>query len=315
MNKKVTAIILGVSLFWQCAGLEAAYRKSKPRGNIKPPAGSAVNWGDPISNGLVRCWLVNDGGGLYVTDIAKGNRGTLTNGPTWTAGMNGQSIRFDGSDDYIAVSKTIPTVPDFPFTLSAWVEGNTSDTAYRKILTVGSDTANRGWFLISARPFSSTIMRFGIEADNNDLGGGTETYNDTTNFSGSRWYFVVGVFSSATDRRLYVNGNLLASRTGSVTFNPAIATGTTFIGAGNLRGSPVASSRWLGRIDNARVWRRALLPSEIQRLYTEPFAGIVDPKLRMRSGTAAVVAPSNIPSLQIRNGLMKIMNGLMKVTN
>lgn len=260
-----------------------SYNKSIPKTGVQ------LNSGHPLSQGLVGYWLLNEMGGNKAYDISGRNvDGTLTNGPIY----NNDGLIFDGNNDYVKAGVR-STIQGFPFTLCGWVRNTVTDTSFRTILCIGSNTANRGWFTIQARPFSATTTRFGIAADNNDLGGGTDDHQNTTNFSGSTWHFVVGVFASATDRRLYIDGNLLASQTTSVTFNAGVTTGSTFIGALNLRGSPFAGKYWLGQAKNLRIYNRALTQNEIMDLYVNPYAGILVPKRRNITQQASAGATTN----------------------
>ena len=53
---------------------------------LKPPLGARLIPGHPLANGLVGCWLMNEGSGNKVYDLSgNGNSGTLTNGPEWKA--------------------------------------------------------------------------------------------------------------------------------------------------------------------------------------------------------------------------------------
>lgn len=257
----------------------------------KPPIGVQLNTNHPLGQGVVGYWLMDEMGGGIAYDISGRNvNATLTNGPVY----NNDGLNFDGNNDY-AKADVRSTIQGFPFTLCGWVRSTSSDTSYRIILCIGSNGANRGWFTIQARPVSATAMRFGMAADNNDLGGGSDDYQDTTSYSSSCWHFVCAVFVSATDRRLYVDGRLLASRTGSVTFNTAITTGSTYIGARNLRGSPAIASYWLGQSKNLRIYNRALTANEVSELYSNPYAGILIPRRRniTQQATSGVIYNSN----------------------
>jgi hypothetical protein len=105
-----------------------------------------------------------------------------------------------------------------------------------------------------------------MTTDNNDVGGGTATDTNTTNYS-SAWHHVIGVWRSATLRELYVDGVLLATYTSSVTLATGIATGSTWLGAQNLRGSVSGNTSLTGYADDWRVWNRGLLATEVWELY------------------------------------------------
>lgn len=74
----------------------------------------------PNNLGLVGYWSLNDGAGTVATDFSgNGNHGTLNNGPTWVNGKLGQALNFDGTDDYVLVNNI--TLPTGDFTWSTWV--------------------------------------------------------------------------------------------------------------------------------------------------------------------------------------------------
>lgn len=73
--------------------------KTRAYRDIKPPVGSQVNWGHPLTQGLVGCWLMNEGGGLILKNIALNSPGAagaswivtrkgLSNSPQYQSGRN-----------------------------------------------------------------------------------------------------------------------------------------------------------------------------------------------------------------------------------
>jgi len=51
------------------------------RGQTKPLPGAEIDWGHPLAQGLVGCWLMNEGAGVSVADYsAGGNHGILKGG-------------------------------------------------------------------------------------------------------------------------------------------------------------------------------------------------------------------------------------------
>lgn len=91
---------------------------------------TSVNYADPLGVGLKHCWLINEGGGSGINDIATGNsRGLLTNATTnsWKGGVNGPAILFDGTNDYIVLeTDKMNWINSSSFSLSFWVKSNTS---------------------------------------------------------------------------------------------------------------------------------------------------------------------------------------------
>lgn len=80
----------------------------------KPPLGVQLDFGNPLTNGLVGCWLINENGGSTIYDISGNkNNGSMKNmslTPSTTSGWgniinSGSSVSFDGTDDYIDCGK------------------------------------------------------------------------------------------------------------------------------------------------------------------------------------------------------------------
>src|SRR4030042_101428 len=65
----------------------------------KPPLGSQINWGHPLSRGLVGCWLMNEGGGLPFSQSRK--QASLKNAyfPIWGLGSFGKGLHTAGVDN------------------------------------------------------------------------------------------------------------------------------------------------------------------------------------------------------------------------
>lgn len=78
-------------------------------GIVKPLPGAQLNTSHPLAQGLVGCWLMNEGSGKNVHDYSgQNNEGTISgmNDPPistsgWNAGPHGGALAFNGSDDYV----------------------------------------------------------------------------------------------------------------------------------------------------------------------------------------------------------------------
>lgn len=195
--------------------------------------------GDPFTKGLVGYWKLDDGSGTTATDSStNGNNGTLTNGPTWTTGQIGGAVQFDGSNDSIEIS-SVPAL-NGTFTYSAWINLNSTPGGTVSIADKGSNLRN-------------------LEI----LGGGYLSFwtgfnaQTTTTVSTSIWHHVVGLYDGTTTR-LYVDGVLSNSATGTASSDSA---NTLSIGGfGGARYFP-------GKIDEVRIYSRALSADEISKLY------------------------------------------------
>ena len=225
-----------------------AYRKPTSWGSVKPPAGSQVDWGHPISRSLIGCWLFNECGGLRVKDIS-GNKadGTLTSFTVnpWEPGKFGTSIKLDGSDDYIAFSSKALT----SLTISAWIKPSSAAGGYRGILGIQS-SIQLSW-----------------------MGDGTVKFWPQPASSGKTiptgvWTHVLYCQNSVTGASsYYING--VPAGTGGYSAMP-LTTGQIGRGDGTFDGG----------LDNIRLYERALNAGEARLLFEQPFVGIVAPVLR-----------------------------------
>ncbi|MBL7817975.1 MAG: T9SS type A sorting domain-containing protein [Saprospiraceae bacterium] len=163
----------------------------------------------------------------------------------------GAALRFDGTNDYVSV----PNIATFnsltAFTVEAWVN-TTVGTGYRAILTKGNN------------------IQLAIY-DSNDIycriASGTDAYGFTTTavLPINTWVHVAAVYdgsqsNNATRLKIYINGTAQTlSYAGTIptsvnTNSAAIKIGATTSGA----------EYWSGRMDEMRLWNRALSVCEIQ---------------------------------------------------
>ena len=96
-----------------------------------------------ITDGLVLCVDAANkrsypGTGTTWTDLAGGNDGTLTNGPTFSSD-NGGSIVLDGSDDYVSVPSFTSDLPSHSFSLELVFKWDSYGTDNVDFITAGAD--------------------------------------------------------------------------------------------------------------------------------------------------------------------------------
>lgn len=279
------------------------YKKVQGWGRQKPPVGSQLNWGDPINNGIRGCWLLNESGGTNAFDIARKYKGTLTNGPTWSNGKFGNALSFDASNDSLNMGTADDSMlkENEAFTFSCWM--------YPK--TLGQSNAGAP-FDRSADGGSFTARLIATNAIRFRIGGGTVLTRLTSNnaFVFNAWsHFVITHDGSVTaaNCHIYING---VETTYATTTNGATPTDNS--ASSVIIGNRVDSlTTWDGFLDNIRIYGRQLSPSEVRRLFEEPFAGVTALRHGIVHRATAVAAPASNPNLIIRNGLMKIINGRM----
>ncbi|MEK9149380.1 MAG: LamG-like jellyroll fold domain-containing protein, partial [Candidatus Desantisbacteria bacterium] len=175
------------------------------------------------------------------------HNGAVTGGSS-VAGISGNG-RSSGTSNYIDCGQVLNTDKTKPFTMETWI--NISDAASWKTI-VGTNTS------MAEIAISDTGQaRFGQN------GGGGWWVNGGA-ISLNMWHHIVGVYDG-TNASIYVDGSLIAGPTAnSFTSNH----GSTLIG----RATTTGTDEWFsGKMDEVRIYNRALTSSEIRSHYTTGF--------------------------------------------
>jgi len=196
--------------------------------------------------GLVAAYSFDEGSGTTAADASgNGNTGTVS-GATWTtAGRNGGALSFDGASDYVTVAGSASLGLATAATVEAWVY----------------PTASSGWRAIVAKERNRGGFPYGLETNAGVPDGYVKTSSKraaaaTTALAASTWTHLALTYDGAAVR-LYVNGALAGSRS---------ASGSIASSSDPLRiGGDVTWAEWFqGRIDDVRVYSRALSAAEVQ---------------------------------------------------
>ena len=100
----------------------------------KPPYGSKLDPTHPLSQGLVGCWLLNEGGGNVIYDLAQGIKGTFRNSPKW---KNEDILFTSDNSDYISMARNPMGSGNNDFTLFAVAIPNSNPSSYFGVVTIG----------------------------------------------------------------------------------------------------------------------------------------------------------------------------------
>jgi len=209
----------------------------------------------------------DDGAGSVAVDSSgHGNDGTVF-GATWTAGILGGALEFDGIDDYVIVSDY--PKPESTITVSAWVRADSRPT----------------WASIAKNwATQKGSFHLGLYQDDGDLqvtiGEADEGTADVREGAASpfpvgSWQHVAFV-ADGSELRLYRN----AVEVGSAPYDGTLKTTRPGLGIGvKLNNGGTAPNvglpaYWDGRIDDVRIWSRALCQTEIESLRIEGPTGV-----------------------------------------
>ena len=90
MKKSLLILLFSSSLFAQVS-------------SQKPMLGAQINWVHPLAQGLVSCWLMNEGSGNKIFDYSENDYiGTFANGlseSNWQLSERGTGINFEGDSE------------------------------------------------------------------------------------------------------------------------------------------------------------------------------------------------------------------------
>ena len=176
-----------------------------------------------------------------------GNAGTLTGGTgRTTAGRYGSALLFDGIDDLVSVADNPSLDLTNAVTLEAWVYA-TSISGYRTV-ALKERTGYFSWALYANSSALAPSGRVFTTADLDATGGGTLALN--------RWYHLAMTYDGAAVK-LFVDGTQVATR-------PVAGAMPVSDLPFRIGGNKIWREWFKGRIDDVRLYGRALTAAEIQ---------------------------------------------------
>lgn len=211
------------------------------------PSGS----NDSSTGGNLAWWKLNENSGTIAVDSISGYDGSISQA-SWTTGINGSALEFDGSNDYVETNERI--VDDYPFTISVWLKTTDSGTDQAVVNLADSDLSNSYYGIYVSPDGRVRLMARNIQSRTME----GDVVND------GEWYNVVAVFNSSTDRKLYLNGIINGTQSTEVTFN----SGADRWSMGRW-GDSSPNRYFEGTVDEVKLWDRALDSAEILQLYAD----------------------------------------------
>lgn len=195
-----------------------------------------------LDSGLVGYWPFN---GNANDESGNGNNGIII-GATLTSdrfGNTNMAYRFDG-DDFISA----PRDPMSSFTASAWIY---IEQSQNHTPIIDANVCN--WELMLDNSLHPKFIEF----------YGNCTYNQlisSTSIDLNNWFQIASTYDN-NFVRMYLNGKLISSF--SDISLPSTSNSSFFFGS-----SPSGSTQYLkGKLDDIKIWNRALTPQELQTLY------------------------------------------------
>lgn len=223
---------------------------------------SPLGFGNSPLYGCVGRWVMNEGTGTTTSDISGkwGVAGTFTNSPSWTNGIVGKAIYFNGTNQFVQLPST--TVLDGGFiTMSAWVRviTNGNGVVLPRIIDRGSGAG--GQF----------ILYLNTSGGNNTIGAGiqttgtsylSESLSTNGSFVLSNWQHICVTYDGASTIA-YRDG---LPRGTNTTASGVMATSTLAPRIGQ-RADSGGDRSFAGTIDDVQLYNRALTAGEVKKLY------------------------------------------------
>jgi len=199
-----------------------------------------------ITDGLVSYWPFNND----TLDYYGNNDGTAINGAFLNySGQIGGAYQFDGSDDLINLSKSLPVLESQNVTIYSWIYINSFSSAFLPIVTQ-YDYGLNGYYLYvysnTTKPAFYIGCNYDLEAVSPD------------SINSNEWHNLVGT-NNGTDLIIYVDGTKKAN------VSSAGCNGTVY--NAYIGGDYVEEDFFNGLIDEVMIFNRSLSESEIKMLY------------------------------------------------
>ena len=211
-----------------------------------------------LETGVVGYWHLDEATSTAAYDASGNtNTGTLTNSPTWQSVSNckaGACLSFDGSTQYVNVS-TNPIFNVSEITISSWVISDITN-AFRTAVSRYDDASPQSgnWMLGHGGTLSK--YRFLIR-----IGSTNYLAESGDGFSTGSWHHLVGTYNGFVIK-LYIDGIERAS----TTIAGSLSSNAINIRIGNRFGN---TQYWDGKIDEVRIYNRALSATEILNHYND----------------------------------------------
>lgn len=208
-----------------------------------------------LEHGLAGYWHFDEATSTVAYDTSGiGNNGTLTGSPTWQTSSEcktGECLSFNGTTGYVSAGTSVPDV-ESAYTISMWVYATAKGGLFSR--SVGS-----GWLdeRLVLHQYSSNKLRL-----THSNGSAYNTVDSSADFPLNQWVHVAVTWDGSS-ANFYFDGALDVTR--ALTRATEHSGVKTWIG----RVEGLGSNYFTGKIDEVRVYNRALSATEILNLYDD----------------------------------------------
>jgi glucose/arabinose dehydrogenase/PKD repeat protein len=208
----------------------------------------------PPQTGLVAAYGFDETSGSTVNDASPGgNPGMISGAARITTGRSGGALSFDGVNDWVTVADAASLDFTAAMTMEAWVYPTTLAGAWRTVIL--KERTNGLAYALYAADSGNRPIAYSFTTS--ELGA-----RGTTALPANTWTHLAVTYSAST-LRLFVNGTQVVTRSVGTPLQPSTL-------PLRIGGNAVWNEWFLGRIDEVRLYNRALAATEIQSDMTRP---------------------------------------------
>ena len=230
--------------------------------------------------GLVASYAFDEGSGTTAADASGGGiTGTLANGATWGTGKHSGAVVLDGNDDVVDLGNPTALRITGSLTISAWINSGPFPIDDAAIVSKRGAIGFQFDTTIDTGPRTIGLKLTG--------GQGAEMARyGATALQPATWYHVAGVYdATARTMTVYLNGQV-----DNGTLQGTVTSSQQDSPTGVLIGQRFDSlSAFGGRIDDVRIYSKALTAAEVQ---TDMATGVGGGPGDTTPPTVSVTAPS-----------------------
>lgn len=208
-----------------------------------------------IDDGLEAYYKFDSGEGSTAKDSSSNSNSGTINGASWTQGKFGEALSFDGIEDYVVADDYYGIGGTEARTVSLWWKG--TDIRDHSWVKWGVDNNGEKYYVRAHESGSECYLRVEV--------AGGQNYGNTDVCDG-KWHLLTVVFpegsNSVKDHNLYVDTSIEPKNGDDQSMNTDTSNTKVHIGR------PLAQHTYSnGKIDDVRIYDRALSENEIEKLY------------------------------------------------
>jgi glucose/arabinose dehydrogenase len=250
--------VMPYSIAWNTTSVsngtyQLAARARDAAGNSATAAPVTVTVNNTALPGLVAAYNFNEGAGSMLTDRSGLSHTGTISGAAWTTqGKYGSALTFDGIDDWVTVADRNDLDFTTGMTIEAWVFPTALGSGTWRNVVIKERSGGETYNLYANSDTDSPklyVVRSAAPGVPLDAAG-------TSQLPLNVWTHLAATYNGSTVR-LYVNGTQVGTR---AVAGPLL----TSTGVLRLGGNSVWGEYFAGRIDEVRLYNRALSAAEIQ---------------------------------------------------